>query len=69
VGTLLARSVALTKVSNDRLTSDCRLQIDLKGQIPVNNQDVQMESDGDEAPLRVKHIDKIFIIDHHFALN
>jgi hypothetical protein len=71
VDTPLAQCAHSTTVSLINLfipDSDCKLQIDLNGQIPINKQDVAMESDSEEYQ-RPKQIDKIFIIDHHFALN
>ena len=47
---------------------NCKLQLEMKGQEEQKkNSDVQM-SDEDDIPVP-KKIDKIFIIDHHFALN
>ena len=46
---------------------NCRLQLELNGHEQSRKVDVDM-SDEDGGPLADK-IDKIFIIDHHFALN
>lgn len=48
---------------------NCRLELALKGARPVDKVMVMADDDeNDEIEVR-KTIDKVFIIDHHFALN
>ena len=47
---------------------NCRLELALKGVCPAADKVMAMDGDDDEIEVR-KTIDKVFIIDHHFALN
>ena len=48
----------------------CRLELGLIGAKNVNSDDMMIaESDEDQNAVVRKTIDKVFIIDHHFALN